>query len=54
MTESECKTEKAELTRLMRSIMCEVSYEVIDEHLAEYAHTGKKPEPTETEGCSDE
>jgi hypothetical protein len=50
MTEPEIRMERAELTRLIRSIAREVAYEVIDEHLDDYEHAPRKPDETEMEG----
>ena len=50
MTQPQNSNEKAKLTRLIRSIAREVTYEVIDEHLEEYGHKPKKLDETEMEG----
>jgi hypothetical protein len=42
--------DRKELTRLIRSIAKEVAYEAIDEHLEDYVHKPKKPDPTDLEG----
>jgi hypothetical protein len=42
-------SERAELTRLMRSLAREVAYEVLDVHLEDYEHKLRKPDATETE-----
>jgi len=42
-------SERADLTRLMRSIAREVAYEVLDEHLEDYEHKQKTPNVAELE-----
>jgi hypothetical protein len=49
MTQPQNSNDRAELTRLMRSIAREVAYEVLDEHLEDYEHKPKKPDPAEME-----
>jgi DNA anti-recombination protein RmuC len=41
--------ERAELTKLMRSIAREVAYQVLDEHLEDYEHKPKTPDIAELE-----
>jgi hypothetical protein len=50
MTEAESKNDRAELTKLMRSIAREVAYEALDEHLEEFEHKQKNLDATEMEG----
>ncbi len=49
MTQQQSSNEKAELTRLIRSIAREVAYEALDEHLEDYEHNPKKPDASEME-----
>lgn len=41
--------ERAELTRLIRSIAREVAYEVLDEHLEDYEHKQRTPNAVQLE-----
>ena len=50
MTEPNCKNDdNTELTKLMRSIAREIAYEAIIEHLEDFEHKPKKPDPVELE-----
>ena len=47
------KPNHEKIVRLIRRIAREVAYEVIDEHLEEYEHKEKQPQPFEIESGED-